>query len=177
MKTIRLLLAHPDLSKSKANQALLAAARSLPSGCLEIADLQSMAPGGVFDVPSELEALRRCSLLVWQFPLYWYSAPAILRQWQDQVLSAAVYGKDHVLEGKFLLVATTVGARASTYRAGDLNGSTLDEILRPFEVCARSARMRWLPHYALYGVGDMTPEELSEAGENYAQRLRDAMEG
>ena len=53
-----------------------------------------MAPGGIFDVPSELEALRRCSLLVWQFPLYWYSAPAILRQWQDQVLSAAVYGAD-----------------------------------------------------------------------------------
>ena len=165
------------MAKSKANQALLAAARSLPADIMEIADLQAMAPGGIFDVPSELEALRRCSLLVWQFPLYWYSAPSMLRQWQDQVLSAAVYGPDKVLEGKSLLVATTVGARAGTYRAGDLNGCTLDEILRPFEVCARSARMRWLPHYALYGVGDMDAYELAKAGEAYAQLLRDSLEG
>jgi len=168
MKT-RILVAHPTLAKSKANQALIKSARQLPS--VEIVDLTALKGSGAFDVPSELAALRKCDLLVWQFPLYWYSAPAILREWQDQVLSAAVYGPEKVLQGKQLLVATTVGARASTYRAGDLNQYTMDELLRPFETCSRSAGMRWLPHFALYETDKLDEKGLQEAGEAYASLL------
>lgn len=163
---IRILVAHPELTKSRANTHLLDAVRHLPG--LEIVDLQSHAVEGRFDIAAELEALRNTDLLVWQFPLYWYSAPSILREWQDQVLSAAVYGPDKVLTGKKLMVTTTVGARASTYRSGDLNQYNLDEILRPFEVCARSARMEWLPHFAVYEVGELSGAALVEAGTRYA---------
>ena len=166
---IRILIAHPDLTKSKANRALISAVEKNPQ--VQIVDLQKHIVNGSFNVESELEALRHTDLLVWMFPLYWYSAPAILREWQDQVLSAAVYGPHKVLAGKKLMVVTTVGARASTYRSGDLNQYTLDEILRPFEVCARSAQMQWLPHFALYGVGDMDSKALQLEAERFAQQL------
>jgi putative NADPH-quinone reductase len=167
---IRILVAHPDLSQSKANQALLAAVKQLP--CVEIVDLQRLSVNGLFDVASELEALRKTDLLVWQFPLYWYNAPAILRQWQDQVLSAAVYGPDKVLMGKKLMVATTVGARAETYRSGDLNQYTMDEILRPFEACARSARMQWLPHFAVYDVDKMDALAWEKVRADYVRLIK-----
>ena len=167
---IRILVAHPELAKSKANQALLNGVKEMPD--TEIVDLMSLAVAGRFDVAAELEALRRTDVLVWQFPLYWYSAPGILREWQDQVLTQAVYGPDKVLEGKRLLVVTTVGAAASTYRSGDLNQYTLDEMLRPFEACARSARMQWLPSFSVYEVDKLTVDDLQREGVRYKTVLQ-----
>lgn len=167
---IRILVAHPDLAKSKANQALLNGVKEIPD--TEIVDLMSLAVAGRFDVAAELDVLRRTDVLVWQFPLYWYSAPGILREWQDQVLTQAVYGPDKVLEGKRLLVATTVGAAASTYRSGDLNQYTLDEMLRPFEACARSARMQWLPSFSVFEVDKLTVDDWQREGARYKTVLQ-----
>jgi glutathione-regulated potassium-efflux system ancillary protein KefG len=168
---IRILVAHPDMGKSVANKCLLDAVRDLPG--VEIVDLRTLLSGGTFPVENELDALRNTDVLVWQFPLYWYSSPAILRDWQDQVLSAAVYGKEKFLPGKKLMAATTVGARESTYRSGDLNRYSLDEFLRPMEACAHSAQMTWLPHFAVYEAEN--PENLRTAAKAYRARLEELL--
>ena len=33
----------------------------------------------------EMAKLERCELLVWHFPLWWFSVPAILKGWADKV--------------------------------------------------------------------------------------------
>lgn len=167
---IRILVAHPELAKSKANQALLNGVQGMPE--TEVVDLMTLAVAGRFDVAAELEKLRHTDVLVWQFPFYWYSAPGILREWQDQVLTQAVYGPDKVLAGKRLLVATTIGAAASTYRSGDLNQYTLDEMLRPFEACARSARMQWLPSFSVYEVDKLTVDDWLRESARYKTVLQ-----
>ncbi|MDR1759304.1 MAG: NAD(P)H-dependent oxidoreductase, partial [Fibrobacter sp.] len=109
--------------------------------------------------------------IVWQFPLYWYSVPSALRDWQDQVLSAIVYGKENFLKGKSVLAAFTAGAAEKTFRAGDLNGFGADEMLRPLQMTVNAAGMRWLPPFGVYGCGTITDTELAEAAVRYKERL------
>ncbi len=55
------------------------------------------------DIRAELDKLLRCDLLVLQFPLWWFSVPAIMKGWIDRVLvNGIVYGK-----GKRAMLATT----------------------------------------------------------------------
>lgn len=47
------------------------------------------------DVDSELEKLQRADLLVFSFPMWWFSLPAILKGWVDRVFAMGVaYGGD-----------------------------------------------------------------------------------
>ncbi|MDR1759799.1 MAG: NAD(P)H-dependent oxidoreductase, partial [Fibrobacter sp.] len=95
-----ILLAHPQIANSKANKVLAQAAGALPNAKIFHLDALKTEGGGAFNVPEETEKLRQTDLIVWQFPLYWYSVPSALRDWQDQVLSAIVYGKENFLKGK-----------------------------------------------------------------------------
>jgi NAD(P)H dehydrogenase (quinone) len=45
------------------------------------------------DIQAELDKLRACDLLILQFPLWWFSVPAILKGWIDRVfVNGTVYG-------------------------------------------------------------------------------------
>jgi putative NADPH-quinone reductase len=39
------------------------------------------------DVETELEKLEWCDLMIWQFPLWWFGLPAILKGWADRTLA------------------------------------------------------------------------------------------
>lgn len=39
------------------------------------------------DIAAEIDKLRWCDLLILQFPLWWYSVPAILKGWFDRTIS------------------------------------------------------------------------------------------
>ena len=39
------------------------------------------------DVQAELDKLFWCDVMIWQFPLWWFGAPAILKGWADRVLA------------------------------------------------------------------------------------------
>ena len=60
---------------------------------------------------------RGCGLLdhdvvLFQFPLFWYSTPSILKEWQDLVLEHGfAYGAEgDALDGKRMMIAVTVAA-------------------------------------------------------------------
>lgn len=38
------------------------------------------------EIQAEVEKLRRADVIVFQFPMYWLSVPAILKGWFDRVL-------------------------------------------------------------------------------------------
>lgn len=39
------------------------------------------------DIVSEQEKIEWCEMMIWQFPLYWFSVPAILKGWIDKVFT------------------------------------------------------------------------------------------
>lgn len=87
------------------------------------------------DIQSELEKLLWCDLLVLNFPLFWYSTPAILKGWIDRVLvSGVVYGGKRFydrggLRGKHALISVTLGGQEHMFGRTGIHGP-LDGMLK-----------------------------------------------
>jgi putative NADPH-quinone reductase len=106
-KRILLLFAHPAYHKSRVNRHLLAAAQQVE--VVHIHDLYEEYPNFHIDVPREQNLLLEHDVVVFQHPFYWYSCPALLKEWLDLVLQHGfAYGDEATaLHGKYLLTATT----------------------------------------------------------------------
>lgn len=86
MQKILFINGHPNPEASVAGKAVLNALES--SRCeMQIRTLAQLCGPNGFDVTTEQEALRRADVIVWHFPFYWYSVPAILKKWIDDVLT------------------------------------------------------------------------------------------
>ena len=102
-----ILVGHPDLSQaSLANRTIVACLKNqLPDA--EIVDLTKTNPDFKIDVPTEQERLKQAQNIVFQFPLYWYSLPAILKAYLDTVFTHGfAHGSTAVLGCKNLIPQT-----------------------------------------------------------------------
>ena len=87
------------------------------------------------DIQIELDKLMQCDLLVLNFPLFWFSTPAILKGWIDRVLvSGAVYGGTRFydrggLRGKRAIVSVTLGGQEHMFGNEGIHGP-LEGMLR-----------------------------------------------
>ena len=88
------------------------------------------------DIQQELDKLQWADLLILNFPLYWFSVPAILKGWIDRVLVSGVcYGGKRFydqggLAGKKALVSLTLGGQEHMFGEGAIHGP-LEDMLRP----------------------------------------------
>lgn len=153
---ILLLVAHPTLSESKANAALLNAAKELPN--VTAIDLYATP----FTLDNYLEPVRQADVLVMQFPFWWGGSPAKLKEWIDTFF--ITFLENPGLKGKRLLVATTCGSPAEAYRPGGYDQFNVDEILRPFQFTAIYAGLTYLSPFVIYGMGSDDAAARIEAG-------------
>ena len=86
MQKILVINGHPNPEASVAGNAVLNALESFRCE-MQIRTLAQLCGPNGFDVTAEQEALRRADVIVWHFPFYWYSVPAILKKWIDDVLT------------------------------------------------------------------------------------------
>lgn len=145
---------HPDHFKALHEQKHAAEAGALPA-----------------DVAAEIEKLKAADLIIFQFPLWWGSMPAILKGYIDRVFAlGAVYGRGvTLLQGKKVLAAVT--------RSGSF--AQRDEETKAFEEETRHIRynMFGLPGLAVQapflvpGPGQMTEEERAAILAEYRERL------
>jgi len=92
------------------------------------------------DIVEELEPVLAADLLVLAFPVFWFSAPAMLKGWIDRVfLSGTFYGGRRVYDragmaGRKALVLTSLGGREHMFGPdaihGDLAGGMLRHLLQ-----------------------------------------------
>ena len=152
IRKILLLFAHPSLERSEVNVELLAASRGEPD--VTVVDLYAEYPTWRIDIDREQQRLRDHDVIVFMFPLFWYSTPALLKEWQDLVLEYGfAYGKDGTaLHGKQFLAAMTAGGAEDAYREQGHNHYTIRELLRPLEQTATLCGMDYLPPFALFGA-------------------------
>ncbi len=125
------------------------------------------------DIAGELEKLRAADFVIFQFPLWWSSVPAILKGWFDRVLTFAhaadtegAPGSPH-LRGKKAMLVTTLEAPEEVFDAG----SQVDvrELLAPVSVHTLSyVGMTVLPTFIVYGA---TPEKTAEWTASQLERL------
>ena len=122
------------------------------------------------DVAAEHEKLLRADLVVFQFPLWWGSMPAIMKGWIDRVFSlGTVYGRNvDALKGRKVLLAVTASGGDSpgenlAYMAGQLHHVTSNMLALPgFDILE--------PCY-VFGAGGMTAEERALKLQEYRERL------
>lgn len=137
------------------------------------------------DIAREQDKLRWADAVILQFPLWWYSMPAILKGWVDRVYAGGFahgvgehsdrhwgdrFGEG-VLAGKRAMLVVTTGGWQSHYSARGVNGP-IDDLLFPihhgilfypgFEV---------LPPYLMYRTGKVDGERFAAACAELGQRL------
>ena len=169
---IVILFAHPAFQRSRANRRLVDAVEDLEGVTLR--DLYEEYPDFNIDVRREQELLDEHSLIVFQHPLYWYSCPALLKEWLDLVLEFGyAFGDDGAaLHGKKLLSVVTAGASDSAYSRDGVNRFTLRELLVPFEQTARFCGMEYLPPFVVFGTLRDRPEGyLDDSAAAYRRAL------
>lgn len=176
MPDVLILLAHPALERSRVNRPLVEAVAGLRG--VRIHDLYEAYPDFDIDVRHEQRLLESYERIVFQHPLFWYSTPALVKEWLDLVLEHGwAYGSSGTaLRGKVALTALSSGGGAEAYQAEGLNRYSVREFLRPFEQTLSLCGVRWLGPYATQGTHAITEERVAAAAANYCaliEALRD----
>ena len=169
-RQVLILFAHPAVHRSRVNRALRAA---IPEG-ITVHDLYETYPEFDVDPRPEQALLEAHDTVVLQHPFYWYSTPAIVKQWIDLVLEHGwAYGEGgDALRGKWFLSALTAGGRESSYRSDGSNRYTVGQLLAPMEQTVRLCRMEWLPPFVVHGTHLLSEDEIRGHAEDYRRLLR-----
>lgn len=174
--SVLILFAHPALEKSRINAVLIEAVRNLPG--VTFRDLYEEYPDFGIRAEREQELLLQHDTIVLHHPFYWYSSPAILKEYQDIVLQHGwAYGSGgEALKGKTVLQVLTTGGRESAYQPDGLNRFSLRQMLVPFEQTVTLCGMEYLPPFVVHGSFRVTPDEVRQHAEEYrniVEALRD----
>ena len=131
MNKILINFAHPAKARSKINKALLSAVKGLEG--VTVNDLYATYPDFLIDVKREQHLCEDHEVIIFQHPFYWYSTPAIMKEWLDLVLEHNwAYGlQGTALKGRIFLQAITAGCDDSTYREEGVYTFYLAELNSP----------------------------------------------
>jgi len=130
------------------------------------------------DIAAELDKLLWCDGLILQFPLYWFSLPAIVKGWIDRVfVNGVVYGGGKWydrggLKGRRAMLAFSTGCYPSMCGPDGINGD-MDIILWPIQNgILHFSGMDVLPPFIAWSVAYSSKEGRREMLAAYAERLR-----
>lgn len=161
-----IMLAHPNMQESVANKELHDTVKDMEG--VFVYDLYDKS-ASLFDVDVWSRILSNASLLVFQFPFHWMSAPSLLKKWQDEVFTHVA--NTPAVAGKPMMVVTTVGSESEAYRSGGRNGFTVDELLRPYQAAAIYSGMIWQTPLVVYGTASDDPAKSIAQGSNQYKNI------
>ncbi|ARX88408.1 NAD(P)H dehydrogenase [Streptomyces alboflavus] len=131
------------------------------------------------DVAAEQEKVRWADAVVLQFPMWWFSPPAILKGWIDRVFTAGFgYGpkvpppySEGPLAGRRALVSVTAGARETSFSDRGIHGRLADVLYPVQHGLFWFTGMAPVEPFAVYGANDLPAERFEAAQQEYARRL------
>lgn len=168
---VLILFAHPALEKSRINRQLIDKALNFPN--ITVHDLYETYPDFDIDVDYEQKLAEAHDVILLQHPFYWYSTPALVKQWLDLVLEHGwAYGSaGDALKGKYFLNVVTCGGTKNVYRSEGFNRFSVRDFLRPLEQTARLCKMTFLPPFITYGSHRLDAEDIRKAADDYGRVL------
>ncbi|MEO1009452.1 MAG: NAD(P)H-dependent oxidoreductase [Planctomycetota bacterium] len=137
------------------------------------------------DIAAEMDKLDACDLLIFQYPLWWFGMPAILKGWVDRVLAMGrMYGGGRwydagALRDKRGMVAMTTGGPEPMYVAPEghegLN-PPLGTILTPVHHGVFwFTGMHVLEPFVAWAPAHLDDEQRAALLDGYAAHLRDQL--
>lgn len=170
MKTL-IIVAHPKLIESGTQKFLKTSLTKMEDVTWHVLDVTQPH----FDVAAEQALLQKHDRIIFQFPLYWYSAPAVLKQWEDEVLNRNfVYGTQRALAKKELGIVVSTGDPQRGFVAGGDEQFTLSELLRPYQALANKAGMNYLPPFSIFQFAYLTETAKQRLVIDYQQYITNA---
>lgn len=169
---ILILFAHPAFQKSVINRKLVEDLDSMNG--VTFHDLYECYPEFDINVRQEQELVIEHDCIIFHHPMFWYSTPAILKEWQDMVLEHGwAYGSEGTaLEGKLFFNVVTMGGLEKSYHYSGLHKNTIQDFLLPISQSARLCRMTNLPPFIVPGTHAIVATELKQYQSNYYRILQ-----
>jgi glutathione-regulated potassium-efflux system ancillary protein KefG len=154
---ILILFAHPAMEKSRINRSLAHGVKDIPG--VTFRDLYEIYPDLHIDVNQEQRLLTEHDVILFQHPFYWYSTPALLKEWMDLVLEYGwAYGeKGNRLEGKAWIHAISTGGPKEAYDSQGYNRFSIRQLLAPLDQTAHLCGMYFLPPFVIHGALKIDP--------------------
>jgi glutathione-regulated potassium-efflux system ancillary protein KefF len=170
--TTYVLAAHPNWRESRANKRLFKAAQAAPG--VRVQDLYGAYPDYDIDIAAEQRSIEAAQLVVLLHPIQWYSMPALMKLWTDEVLTHGwAYGREGTaLRGKDLWLVVTTGGPEASYHPQGYNRYFFDAFLPPYEQTAALCGMRFLPPLVLHGSHRASLADLDAHAAVFGERLR-----
>jgi glutathione-regulated potassium-efflux system ancillary protein KefG len=164
---VLILFAHPRFSASHVQRSLYDAVRALPG--VTVHDLYAAYPDFAIDVAYEQALLLEHDLIVFQHPFYWYSSPAIIKEWLDLVLELGwAYGPGgDRLHRKYMMNAISTGGAETAYHHHGRNRFGIAEFLSPFNQSAHLCGMAYLEPFTVFAGRWLTGEDLAIRTSDY----------
>jgi NAD(P)H dehydrogenase (quinone) len=138
------------------------------------------------DVNAEIEKLLWADVLILQFPLWWFSMPAILKGWVDRVFAYGFaygvgehsdrrwgdrYGEGR-LAGKRAMLVVTAGGWEEHYSPRGINGP-IEDLLFPIQHgILYYPGYQVLPPFVLYQVDRFDDARFATAARELRERMR-----
>lgn len=174
---VLILYAHPRQHLSRVHALLRAQVEGLPGVILH--DLYEHYPDFLINIAHEQALLRAHDIVVLQHPIYWHSAPALIKEWLDVVLEHGfAYGAHGTaLRGKYLLQAISSGGREHAFQKSGSSRYTLAELLSPFEQTAHLCGMHYLPPFWVAGTHYLNNDDIAEHAARYREHISALRDG
>jgi NAD(P)H dehydrogenase (quinone) len=127
------------------------------------------------ELKTEMEKLVNADVLIFNFPLWWFGMPAILKGWIDRVLAYGfAYGGDYGFfdngrfKGKHAFLCVTTGSPEEFYKPTGAHGRTLTDILKNIHQGVLGLiGYTVLPNFEAYGVSRISDEDRTKLLINY----------
>lgn len=130
-------------------------------------------------INSEQEKVEWCDLMIWQFPLWWFSVPGILKGWVDRVFAMGrFYGQGKIYEqgvfkDKKALLSLTTGGAEENYRKEGLQGD-INNILKPIQRgILRFTGFSVLKPHIVYAPSRQSPDTREQELKQWRDRLQE----
>lgn len=130
------------------------------------------------DIKAEIDKLLWCDLLILQFPLWWFSVPAIMKGWIDRVfVNGVVYGKGRRfdtggLKGRKAMLSITTGCLPGMVEPDGLLASLDINLWHLNHGTFGYAGMQTLPTHAAWSIHYTTEAQRHQYLDEYAKVLQ-----
>lgn len=135
-----------------------------------------------YDVEQEQEKVEWCDLMIWQFPLWWFSIPGILKGWVDRVFAmgrfygAGRFYEQGVCSGKKALLSLTTGGEEAAYLKDGFNGDIINMLKPIHRGIFRFTGFSVLHPHIVYGPAHLSPADREAELNKWKKRLLQVVE-
>jgi putative NADPH-quinone reductase len=172
MTRLLVYYAHPGHKHSHVNREMAAMAQSIED--ITYVDLYAEYPRFDIDIDKEQYRLLDHEVILFQFPMFWYSTPSLIKEWIDLVLEhgfAYGHGGDRLQDKRMMLAISAAGPK-DAYSAEGFQKFPIRTFLSPLEQTANLCNMKFTPPYLLFGALRAPSENrLTPHAEGYRRLL------